>query len=311
LAPGLGGRPFVAVSPSKDVDIIFALNRRINTISAAVIAAAVVSVISSTPAVGEAARPHPPAAVHNTRLTPGNAQMGWRSHRTVNEAGVNTLRSSSGPVQLAALAPIKGVSGIDVSSYQGNVNWAFWAARGLKFAYIKATEGSTYRNRYFKSQFNGSRSAGLVRGAYHFANPGGASGKTQAGFFVQNGGSWSRDGWTLPGVLDIEYNPYGAVCYGRSKEQMVQWVTDFTREYKRRTTRDAVIYTTADWWSRCTGNTSRFSTTNPLWVARYANSVGTLPGKWPFYTFWQYSSSPIDQDRFSSTVQRLIVLAKG
>jgi GH25 family lysozyme M1 (1,4-beta-N-acetylmuramidase) len=237
--------------------------------------------------------------------------MGWRSHATVNEAGINPLRSSSGPPQLATLAPLEGVSGIDVSGYQGNVNWAFWVARGIKFAYIKATEGSTFRNSYFKSQYNGSRSAGLVRGAYHYANPAGASGKIQAGFFVTNGGSWSRDGRTLPGVLDIEYNPYGAVCYGVSKANMVQWITDFTREYKRRTTRDAVIYTTADWWSRCTGNTTRFRTTNPLWVARYANSVGTLPGNWPFYTFWQYSSSPIDQDRFSSTPRRLIILANG
>ena len=62
---------------------------------------------------------------------------------------------------------------------------------------------------------------------------------------------------------------------------------------RRKTTRDAVIYTTADWWKRCTGNTTKFNQTNPLWVARYGtSSPGTLPGKWPFYTFWQYSSSP-------------------
>ncbi|HET9650300.1 MAG TPA: GH25 family lysozyme, partial [Microlunatus sp.] len=179
------------------------------------------------------------------------------------------------------------------------------------FAYIKATEGSSYRNPYFTSQSSGALKAGVIRGAYHFANPSGAGGKTQAAYFVKNGGAWRRDGKTLPGVLDIEYNPYGGNdCYNISKAKMVAWISDFLTEYKRLTTRDAVIYTTADWWRRCTGDTTKFSQTNPLWVARYGTSTpGTLPGKWPFYTFWQYSSNPIDQNKFSAGYNRLQVLA--
>ena len=48
----------------------------------------------------------------------------------------------------------------------------------------------------------------MVRGAYHFANPRTSSGADQARYFVQNGGAWTADGKTLPGLLDIEFNPY-------------------------------------------------------------------------------------------------------
>src|SRR5690242_15584804 len=104
--------------------------------------------------------------------------------------------------------------GQDVSSYQGSVNWtAQWNA-GSRFAFIKATEGTYYTNPSFAQQYNGSYNVGMIRGSYHFARPDTTSGATQADYFVNHGGGWSADGKTLPGALDIEYNPYGAECYG-------------------------------------------------------------------------------------------------
>lgn len=230
--------------------------------------------------------------------------MGWRQHQA--SPGAENQRGA------ARASARDGVQGIDVSGHQrATIDWAAQFRAGKRFSYVKATEGTSFRNSYFRSQYTGSYRAGLIRGAYHFANPGGASGYRQANYFVDNGGGWSPDGRTLPGVLDIEYNPYGSTCYGKSRASMVRWIRSFTRQYKARTGRDAVIYTTADWWTRCTGNTTAFNQTNPLWVARYASQVGTLPGKWPFYTFWQYSDTPIDQNRFSSSYTRLQVLARG
>ena len=235
----------------------------------------------------------------------GNAEMGWR---TKARAGGTTDGMSA---KAAPFTPT-GVLGIDVSSHQGTVSKSTWTSKNRKFAYVKATEGTTYRNPYFSSQYGGAAKAGLIRGAYHFASPSGKSGKTQARYFVKNGGDWTPDGKTLPGVLDIEYNPYGSTCYGLSKTKMVSWITDFVTEYKKLTTRDAVIYTTTDWWTQCTGNTKKFATTNPLWVARYGTrSPGTLPGGWRVATFWQYTSTPIDQNRFSASLDRLKVLAKN
>ncbi|HEY5822028.1 MAG TPA: lysozyme [Propionibacteriaceae bacterium] len=233
----------------------------------------------------------------------GNAQMGWRQHAD------HGLSANSADARTKAFVPT-GVLGMDVASYQGKVNWSSWAKQGRQFAYVKATEGTTYRNPYFSAQYTGSAKVGMIRGAYHFASPSGKSGKKQAQFFVANGGGWTADGKTLPGVLDIEYNPYGSTCYGLSKAKMVSWINDFVVEYKRLTTRDAVIYTTTDWWTRCTGNTTKFALTNPLWAARYGTkTVGILPGGWPRATFWQYTSSPLDQNRFSAGYDRLVVLA--
>ncbi|ONK11380.1 lysozyme [Streptomyces sp. MP131-18] len=211
-------------------------------------------------------------------------------------------------------APLATVEGVDVSSHQGNVNWSSLWSSGVRWAYVKATEGTTYENPYFAQQYNGSYDTGMIRGAYHFALPGNSSGAAQANFFADNGGGWSRDGKTLPGVLDIEYNPYGATCYGLGQSAMVNWIRDFLDTYHDRTGRYAVIYSTTDWWRTCTGNYAGFANNHPLWIARYASSPGTLPNGWGFYTFWQYTSTgPIvgDHNLFNGAQDRLVALANG
>jgi GH25 family lysozyme M1 (1,4-beta-N-acetylmuramidase) len=233
---------------------------------------------------------------------PGQAYMGWRNQQTASS------KPAAPPASVGTLATVPG---IDVSSHQGNVNWSYWWGQGKRFAYVKATEGTGYTNPYFAQQYNGSYNIGMIRGAYHFALPNRSSGATQANYFVDHGGGWSRDGKTLPGALDIEYNPYGATCYGLSQSAMVSWIRSFTNQYKARTGRDAVIYTTTNWWSQCTGNNSSFGSTNPLWIARYNTTPGTLPAGWGFHTFWQYTSSPIDQNYFNGAQDRLQALANG
>jgi GH25 family lysozyme M1 (1,4-beta-N-acetylmuramidase) len=233
----------------------------------------------------------------------GGAYAGWEKHASAGHVEADVAPSP-------ALAASKTL-GIDVSAYQGNVNWSSQYSSGVRWAYTKATEGNYYTNDYFTQQYNGSYKAGIIRGAYHFANPDGRSASAQADYFVAHGGGWSKDGKTLPGMLDIEYNPYGATCYGLSKSAMVTWIKTWLAEYKKKTGRDAVIYTTTDWWSTCTGNSTAFSKTNPLWIARYASTPGTLPGGWPYYTMWQYTSSPIDKDYFNGDITRLRALANG
>lgn len=204
-------------------------------------------------------------------------------------------------------------AGPDVSAYQGNVNWSAVKANGGSFAYVKATEGAGYTNAYFAQQYTGSYYAGLIRGAYHFALPDRTGGPEQADYFIAHGGGWSADGKTLPGALDIEYNPYGQTCYGKSSAAMVAWLHGFLDRYRSRTGRDAVIYTTTDWWRTCTGNSATFSA-DPLWLACYCGSPGVLPASWSYHTFWQYASSgtfPGDQNLFNGSQQRLQVLAKG
>lgn len=256
---------------------------------------------SAFAADGAGSGTHTRAVEHADIEQHGDAYMGWKTTGTALQPDRVTARRS-----LTA-----NVSGIDVSGHQNTVDWAYWVGRGKKFAYVKATEGDYYRNEDFAQQYNGSYDAGMIRGAYHFAIPNGPGGTTQADYFVDHGGGWSADGQTLPGVLDIEFNPYGATCYGLSQSQMVRWIGDFVDRYKARTGRDAVIYTNANWWRNCTGNSTAFSDTNPLWIASYTAEPGPMPGGWPFYTFWQYTDSPIDQDRFNGSYDRLVALAMG
>ncbi|KAL9023072.1 MAG: hypothetical protein Q9196_007399 [Gyalolechia fulgens] len=142
------------------------------------------------------------------------------------------------------------VRGFDISHYQTNVNFAGAYSSGARFVIIKATEGTTYIDPSFSSHYNGATAAGLIRGGYHFARPASSSGATQANFFLAHGGGWSGDGRTLPGMLDIEYNPSGATCYGLSSSAMVNWIQDFVSTYRSKTGRYPMIYSTNDWQQR-------------------------------------------------------------
>jgi GH25 family lysozyme M1 (1,4-beta-N-acetylmuramidase) len=212
-----------------------------------------------------------------------------------------------------------GVQGIDVSHWQGSINWTSVKGAGIDFAYVKATEGTTYKDTGFNANYTNSYNAGLIRGAYHFARPNLSNGATQAGYFASNGGGWSKDGKTLPGVLDIEHNPYGAMCYGLSTTSMRTWINDFYNTYKARTTRDVVIYTTASWWNTCTGNWTGMSTKSPLWIAHWGVTSPTIPSGFPTWTIWQYTATgrvsgvagDVDRNKFNGDMTRLQALANN
>ncbi|MDO5619063.1 MAG: GH25 family lysozyme [Kocuria sp.] len=208
--------------------------------------------------------------------------------------------SAMGPAGAMSLVQVNGawqpagIQGMDVSGWQPSVNWSREYSMGARFAYVKATEGTTYRSPTFNSQYIGSHQVGMIRGAYHFAIPTrGSSGAAQADYFVNNGGGWSADGRTLPGLLDIEYNPYpayGNICYNLSQAEMRSWIKSFSDRYKQRTGRVPAIYTTTDWWIQCTGNTNMFND-HPLHIARWTTSPGQMPNGWSTYDIWQYSET--------------------
>ncbi|MFJ6747268.1 MULTISPECIES: lysozyme [unclassified Streptomyces] len=261
---------------------------------------AIVSLLLGLPGSAAAAPKYAPEPTH-----PGQDWAG--SQIAAHEGGAPGVA----PPDSAAAASVEGV---DVSGHQGSVNWQTLWNSGVRFAYVKATESTSYTNPSFAQQYNGSYNVGMIRGAYHFATPNTSSGAAQANYFVDHGGGWSKDGKTLPGALDMEYNPYGATCYGLSAAGLVNWMKDFFATYKARTGRDAVIYTSTSWWQQCTGNSGAFGAVNPLWVPRYGSSVGELPAGWGFHTIWQYTSTgPTvgDHNRFNGALDRLQALANG
>ncbi|GMF67176.1 unnamed protein product [Aspergillus oryzae] len=199
---------------------------------------------------------------------------------------------------LSLKATSETVQGFDISNHQAT-----------------ATEGTTFTDKVFSSHYQGATDAGLIRGGYHFALPDSSSGAEQAEFFLKNGGGWSKDGITLPGMLDIEYNPYGATCYDKSAEDMVAWIKDFVDTYQKATGVYPLIYSTADWWKTCTGNAGGFGSTCPLVLAAYSDSApSTIPGDWATYTIWQNSDSYKhggDSDIFNGGYEQLQKIAKA
>lgn len=182
-------------------------------------------------------------------------------------------KNSTPRVHPMASAP----QGVDVSNNNGYINWDQVDAAGIDFAMIKATEGTYFIDASFDHNYLQSYYHGIIRGAYHFANPADSSGATQARFFVNHGGGWSGDGLTLPPMLDIEYNPYGPTCYNLTDAQMVNWISDFSNTVKDMTGRYPLVYTTTNWWSQCTGNYGGFGDTSPLVIANWGSDPYPLP----------------------------------
>jgi uncharacterized protein with LGFP repeats/GH25 family lysozyme M1 (1,4-beta-N-acetylmuramidase) len=229
---------------------------------------------------------------------PAGAEMGQSL-----KAG-RAARTESAPATEGTWSPTFGVKGLDVSKWQADVNWQTQWNLGARFAYVKATEGNYYTSSTFAAQYKGARQVGMIRGAYHFANPLASSGADQARIFVQNGGGWTADGYTLPPVLDFEANPYagqtidgyyqGNSCYDRSPSQLANWVREFGNTMKALTGRLPVIYTNTSWWKYCMADATGFGD-YPLWTAYWpssaSNYAGPLPSSWSSYSFWQYSES--------------------
>ncbi len=256
-----------------------------------------------------------------TTPAPGRLARRLRRGISVLTVALATLAASIATLGIGAqpAAASGTLYGVDVSHYQGTINWTSVKNSGQSFAYIKATEGTSFHDPNFSANYTNAYYAGMIRGAYHFATPNSSSGAAQADYFAGHGGGWSADNRTLPGLLDIEYGPSGSTCWGLSQSSMVSWIHSFINEYHARTTRWAVIYTTTNWWSTCTGNSSAFAGNSPLFIARYSSSAGTLPAGWGFYTFWQYTSTGsvsgisgnVDRDQFNGASDRLLALANN
>ncbi len=113
------------------------------------------------------------------------------------------------------------VHGVDVSKYQGSIDWVSARADGTAFAFLKATEGGDRVDDRFMDNWVAARAAGVPRGAYHFWYHC-RSGESQADWFIRN---VPRDATALPPVIDIEWTPFSPTCTKRpSREDIVKEV---------------------------------------------------------------------------------------
>jgi lysozyme len=170
------------------------------------------------------------------------------------------------------------LSGIDVSKWQGEVNWQAVKQAGVAFAFVRASYGSSEVDSRFAANWQGMKNVGLPRGAYHFFVTADDA-TAQANLFLRGVGSL-EDG-DLPPVLDVEaQSGTGAHLVG----SVQTWLDLVERELGRR----PIIYTGPSFWNQnLTGGFGSY----PLWVAEYGVSSPKPVNGWDGWTFWQYSES--------------------
>ncbi|WP_332680614.1 glycoside hydrolase family 25 protein [Bosea sp. (in: a-proteobacteria)] len=132
------------------------------------------------------------------------------------------------------------IQGIDISRWQGEIDWASVKAAGTRFAYIKATEGGDHIDPAFLRNWEGARRAGVARGAYHFVfwcRPA----HEQAVWFKQH---IPNDPDALPPVLDVEWNGHSKTCPKKVERSLaLEKIRLMLTELEQHTGKKPVIYT--------------------------------------------------------------------
>lgn len=131
------------------------------------------------------------------------------------------------------------IRGVDVSEYQGEIDWKVLSEQDISFAFIKATEGSSYVDRYFEYNFENALKTDLKIGAYHFFSYD-SSGKTQAENFINT--VPVVDG-ALPPVADVEF--YADKAQNPpNKESVQKELNDFLDSLENHYGKKPIIYAT-------------------------------------------------------------------
>jgi GH25 family lysozyme M1 (1,4-beta-N-acetylmuramidase) len=218
--------------------------------------------------------------------------------------------------------------GIDVSRFQGAINWPSVAGSGIRFAFVQASRGSgadcTVKplqcgaDPYFATNRLAAEAAGVRVGAYHRAFASGATAAdaradslAEANIFIAAVGSL-QSGELIP-VLDAE-TPFT----GMTSSSLRTWIRVFVKRVTKKLGRKPMIYTNTSSWS-ATGNTAEFARARyPLWVAEWGVSHPSVPASnWAGrgYSVWQYTSSGsvpgisgrVDMDRLGKRLGKITV----
>jgi len=208
--------------------------------------------------------------------------------------------------------------GVDVSHWQGDIRWDTLANAGVKFVFIKASEGTGRVDKKFVANWKGAKKAGLLRGAYHFYRPDFHTLEQAQGFYKTL--AETKDLGELPPVLDIERRPFRAT-------EIRQCLQELERLFGKR----PIIYTAPFLWNEMGGVS--WAKDYPLWVAQYPYTRWVdnllelilqrkpiLPRDWTSWLFWQFTergpgraygmqSSGLDMNYFAGDVAALQAFA--
>ncbi len=203
--------------------------------------------------------------------------------------------------------------GVDVSKWQHDggraIDWGAVKRSGQSFAFIKASGGSDRVDPWFAREWAAAGRAGMIRGAYHYADPS-KDADAQAALVVSVVGS-TREAGNLGIALDLEQTG------GLAPAQLAAWAHRFLDGVERRTGRTPILYTYVSFWQNAMANNRTFGA-YPLWLARYGPRPAPLAG-WSQWTFWQHSSTGrvagipglVDRNEMCCSTGTLTALADG
>ncbi|MCE9576917.1 MAG: hypothetical protein K8W52_27470 [Deltaproteobacteria bacterium] len=199
--------------------------------------------------------------------------------------------------------------GVDVSYYNGTIDWAKAKAAGLGFAIIRVSDGTGFKDPKFATYATGARAQGIVRGAYQFFRPA-QDVNAQADLMIAAQAQLAAD--DLPPTIDVEAT--GNLGPATVAARVTQWVN----RVKAATGRTPIVYTGKYFWRDQVGGSTTQSD-SALWVAQYTSLCPDIPAPWTRWTFWQYSESgtvagipgAVDMDRFNGSLADLRAFASG
>jgi len=221
--------------------------------------------------------------------------------------GVSAVYGAVGLFRLTGSGSSGYSEGIDVSHWQGTIDFAKVKAAGKTFVIAKATDGNTWTDPSYARNRGAALAAGLLFTGYHFARPSTRWGDatSEADHFVKVLGL--KHGMLVP-ALDLE------VSGGLSVSALRHWVKTFVVRVYARTGVRPMIYTTAAFWTTYMGDSTWFTTNGyrVLWIAHWKATAPAVPASdWGSrsWQFWQYSSCGsvagisgcVDLDRFKGS----------
>jgi lysozyme len=204
------------------------------------------------------------------------------------------------------------LEGIDVSHYDGTIDWAQVKASGRAFAFAKATEGTTYTDPSFAANWAGMKQQGIARSAYHFFHSN-VDPTTEANHFLSVMGSLQAG--DLPPTLDLE------VTDNQSAATITANTITWLDTVAAATGTKPILYASPSFISGTLGSPAGLENHATLWVANWGVNCPDVPAPFTGFAFWQYSdagtvpgisgSSNVDLDRFNGDLAALQALAGG
>lgn len=177
------------------------------------------------------------------------------------------------------------IQGMDVARYQGAIDYSRARAAGIRFVYMKATEGNDYLDPNFKANWAKARDAGMAHGAYHFMTWCSRA-ADQARWFVRNVPSEPD---ALPPVLDLEWN-HDSSCKAKfSRADMLDKIHLMLDAMEKHTGKVPVIYTDVT-FNRDVLDGEHFE--NPFWVRSTAAEPPERYGS-RHWMFWQWTQTGV------------------